>query len=119
MKVIVCGSRKNNEIERVVAELNDIDQREGITHVIHGAAQGVDTIAAVWAVCCHKEVTAFPADWDEHGRKAGYIRNLKMAKQNPDKVIAFKGHPGHNAWTRGTKMMVDIATDMGIEVIKV
>jgi hypothetical protein len=81
--------------------------------IISGAARGADSAAADWSVlnlCPGKE---YPADWDTHGRAAGYIRNKQMLKEGkPDLVVAFPGG-------KGTANMVKLARDAGVEVIEV
>ncbi len=55
----------------------------------------------------------YEADWHEHGRAAGPIRNARMiAEGRPDLVIAFPGG-------RGTADMVSRARKAGIEVREV
>ena len=50
----------------------------------------------------------FPADWDKHGKSAGYKRNLEMA-ENADALIAF-----WDGESRGTKHMIDIAKEKNL-----
>lgn len=52
---------------------------------------------------------AFPAHWDIYGRSAGYKRNIHMANQKPDLVIALPGG-------KGTYMIKQIAWARGIRV---
>ncbi len=50
-----------------------------------------------------------PADWDTYGKRAGYIRNQQMAELGADILLAFiNGH------SRGSEMMLDICTKVGI-----
>lgn len=48
--------------------------------VVSGTASGVDTAGETWATERHLPVAQFPADWDQHGRAAGPIRNKAMAR---------------------------------------
>ena len=52
-----------------------------IDRVIHGAARGIDTMAAQWATKRGKIVDAFPAEWERLGRSAGYQRNHTIVKE--------------------------------------
>lgn len=108
MRVLVCGSRdwddgRSNERALSTLDADDV--------VIHGAARGADSIAASCASDRGLEVVAFPADWDRHGRGAGFIRNRKMLEEGkPDVVWAFKSR----AVSVGTDSMLRIARAAGV-----
>lgn len=55
-------------------------------------------------------VRRFPADWDLHGRSAGYIRNEQMAEY-ADGLIAF-----WDGSSRGTRHMINTAKKAGLHV---
>jgi len=79
--------------------------------IISGGATGVDSAAADFAAVNFCKLEVFPADWKQHGRSAGYIRNKQMLFEGkPDLVVAFPGG-------KGTAMMVDLANRAGIKVI--
>ncbi len=68
-------------------------------------------MAAGWARSRGIEkVTAVKADWDTHGKQAGYLRNIAMADMDPEMIIAFPGG-------KGTMMMKGIGLKRGIEVL--
>ncbi len=74
--------------------------RDGLHVIVHGAASGVDTIAAQvgddWEDC---EARAFPADWDQYGKSAGPIRNQQMLDENDvDLVLAFPIKTSRGTW---------------------
>lgn len=84
------------------------------TLVIEGEARGADTMAAHWARTLGIEVAAFPANWDDHGRAAGPIRNKQMLDEGrPDAVIAFSTDLANS---RGTANMVRQARAAGVPV---
>ena len=56
------------------------------------------------------ELQSHPADWDKYGKSAGYRRNKEMAEV-ADACICF-----WDGQSKGTKHMIDIATDMGLKV---
>jgi hypothetical protein len=59
----------------------------------------------------------FPADWDKLGRKAGYVRNEKMAlyaKEDNGVLIAF-----WDKSSKGTKHMIDLTNKHGLRVFVV
>lgn len=95
------------------------------TVIIHGAARGLDTIAAQCALelglqidlppTPENEIGGYPADWTKYRRGAGPIRNSQMLKQGmPDEVWAWHD----NLWleSKGTKNMVDQALLAGLPV---
>ncbi len=108
MKVLVCGSRTWNRPALIAARISELPSD---THVIHGAARGADELAGRYAHALAMSVSAFPANWDEYGKRAGIIRNLDMLDQHPDLVIAF-----WDGKSRGTKHAIDEAEERGIRV---
>ena len=111
MKVLCCGSRGWGRSDLVMDTLqNDLNPFE--RHVIlHGAASGADLDAGEAAHELGYEVRAFPADWKQHGRSAGPIRNRMMLDQDPDLVFAF-----WDGKSRGTLDTITEATRRGIRV---
>lgn len=78
--------------------------------VISGMAKGADTVAIEWAVVNWCQWLEFPANWKEHGKRAGIIRNQQMLDEGkPDLVIAFPGG-------RGTRCMIRLAKEAGVPV---
>jgi len=97
MRVLVCGGRDYKDWWAIEHVLSIFDPRE--TTLIHGACiSGADRIADSVAHGLNwKKIEAYPADWAEHGRAAGPIRNkLMLTKGKPDVVIVFPGGAGTN-----------------------
>lgn len=46
--------------------------------IISGAATGPDDLASIWSRINKFNYLEMPADWDRHGKSAGYIRNAAM-----------------------------------------
>jgi len=69
--------------------------------IISGRAKGADRLGERFAQEHNIPTQLFPADWNTHGRKAGFIRNLKMAKA-ADILIAF-----WDGQSRGTQHMIE------------
>ena len=111
-KVLVCGGRDFTDTEFIYAALDHIDKKYMIETVIEGDARGVDRIAGYWARKNKKDNLKFPADWDTHGKAAGFIRNRQMLDLKPDIVIVFPGGKG-TAHTR------NLAYDRGLKVIEI
>ena len=99
MKVIIAGSRDCNDYDLLcsVIEKSGIE----ITEVVSGGARGVDTMGEKWAEENNIPVIRFPAEWDKHGKSAGFIRNSEMAKF-ADALIAIQINN-----SRGTAHMVE------------
>lgn len=88
---IVTGDRyaQRGQWRHVIATaLADLD----VDAVIHGAARGIDSIAAEVARDAELVVTSFPADWNRHGKGAGPIRNTQMLDYLRDKMMLGEGH---------------------------
>lgn len=80
MKVIIAGSRKFDDnahhLVRYAVKMSGFD----ITEVVSGGAVGIDEYGELWAETNHVPVQQFIPDWKTHGKKAGIIRNSKMAE---------------------------------------
>lgn len=74
-----------------------------ITKVISGTAQGVDTLGEYWAIENSIPLWRFPADWNQYGKRAGYLRNQQMADVADALIAIWDGE------SKGTKHMIDIA----------
>lgn len=127
-------SRRAIVVAALDAHLRDVQSRWPGRPVVlvHGAATGLDTIAAVWAARTPGVTPEpHPADWARCGddcpaephrktNKAGYRycpgagprRNRLMASLGADWLIAF---PGPRAGRSGTRDMVKAAREAGIQ----
>ena len=111
MRVLVCGGRDFADGEMA---FDALDKLAGdATEVIHGGARGADRLAHDWAAMRSKTYRAFPANWAEHGKAAGPIRNQQMLDDGKtDLVIAFPGG-------KGTADMVRRARHAGVRVVEI
>jgi hypothetical protein len=91
-RLLVTGSRTWHDVQTVEQALAVILDRhpEGVL-LVHGACpRGADAIAAAYAARTPGYRTeAHPADWDRHGRAAGYRRNAEMIALGADGCAAF------------------------------
>ena len=112
MRILVCGGREWTDggwILRVLA------QHDKNTVVIEGDARGADRLAGLAADQLGFAKEVYPANWAEHGKRAGYLRNTQMLVEGkPDLVYAFHSNI---ATSKGTAMMVRIAAEAGVKVI--
>jgi hypothetical protein len=92
LKVIIAGGRDYQVTLEDWQKLNEIP----ITEVVSGGASGADKGGEQYAEDKQIPVRKFPADWKEHGRAAGPIRNREMA-QYADAVVLFRGGIGTNS----------------------
>lgn len=108
MLILVCGSRDWTDIHAIRMRLVRLPP---VSSIIHGAAPGADSIAAMLAEDFGFTVQAFPADRRQHGKRAGILRNLAMLDERPDLVIAFQRNG-----SRGTAHTISEARRRGIPV---
>lgn len=110
-RVVVTGGRDHPDRTYVWAALTAAHAAHPIVLVITGGATGVDDFAGQWARVNKIELVVHPADWKQHGRRAGPLRNqLILDTHHPDVVLAFHGG-------RGTTDMVRRAKRAGIPVV--
>ena len=114
MKILICGDRHWTDRKIIFDTLRPYAQ-DDLT-IIHGGANGADTIGGKAARAYGAKVIQHLAKWNEHGRKAGPIRNKKMLDEHPDLVIAFHDDIDRS---KGTKNMVSIARAAGVKAIVV
>lgn len=129
LRIIIAGGRDfdNYKILRSksLAAITDINKqvnqtdkikREFVT-IISGAARGADSLGEQFAKEFELTLKQMPAQWEEHGRKAGYLRNAQMAdfacedKDSQGVLIAF-----WDGKSRGTRHMIDIAIKHGMTI---
>jgi hypothetical protein len=115
MKVLICGSRGWHDplpIDALIAGYDLLaDGANEELEIIHGDARsGADAMADKIGRRWGAKITRCPADWDTHGKSAGFIRNSEMLKLQPDVVWAFRAEGKSN----GTDDMVWKARDAGI-----
>lgn len=106
-KVLVCGSRKYEDRDRVYEVLDTYLTKIGPKlMLIIGGAAGADTFARDWAASRKVDHLTLYAKWDLYGRSAGPIRNRRMAKKKPKLVLAFAEDVDS---TKGTRDMIAVA----------
>jgi len=111
MRVLVCGGRDFLQRALLYRYMDALHAHFGFTALIHGAAEGADTLAGEWAKKRAVQVCVFPAQWSRDGKIAGPLRNARMLKEGkPDLVVSF---PGGN----GTTDMVRMAGLAGVFVV--
>jgi YspA, cpYpsA-related SLOG family len=115
MRVIVTGSRGWTDRGRITDRLALLNP-EGCVIVVgydpeRDRPRGVDRIAYQEAQKLGLLVEPHPANWDLHGKAAGFIRNEDMAALGADLCIAF-----WDGRSTGTYDMMTRAKSRGITV---
>ncbi|MFE1515806.1 SLOG family protein [[Kitasatospora] papulosa] len=100
VRVLITGSRTWDQVETIddalVDTWHDTTEAHGFNAhlvVVHGACpRGADAHAAYWAARQdpkHVTAEAHPADWEAHGRGAGFRRNADMVRLGAAVCLAF------------------------------
>lgn len=108
-KVAIVGGRDFTDYKRVVDDMDTLRTEmdfPGIV-IICGEARGADLLGRRYAEELGFKVESFPAKWGEHGKSAGYRRNIDMAVR-ADCVLAY-----WDGVSKGTKHMIDITKKKG------
>jgi len=84
-KVAIVGSRKWTDHEMVRGYVYSLDDDDT---VVSGGAKGVDSWAELYARERGLDVIIFKPDWNQHGRRAGMLRNHDIV-ENCDRMVAF------------------------------
>lgn len=107
MKLVVAGTRPKfvglhePEYRSFVRKvLTDIHNSTPITTILSGCATGPDTYGEEWANDNDIHVEYYPANWEEFGKKAGFIRNADMALACDEGVLFW------NKDSKGTSNML-------------
>lgn len=110
-RIIIAGGRDFNDYNLLKEKVDNLISEKRKTHqiyIVSGKARGADSLGEKYANENGLNIVEFPADWDKHGKSAGYKRNLEMA-ENADALIAF-----WDGDSRGTKHMIDIAKEKNL-----
>ena len=109
-KVIIAGSRDFDNYNLLVEVSNQLLKEESDIEIVSGTARGADSLGERYALENNYKLTKFPADWSLYGKSAGYRRNVDMGNY-ADALIAFC-----DGISKGTKHMIDIATNKGLRI---
>lgn len=108
-RVIIAGGRDLPicvyAIERVKKLLNKLEKDS--TELVTGTAKGADQL--VYEFKDQYPIKEFPADWDEHGKKAGPVRNRQMAEYATHLILFWDGK------SKGSANMLKEAKKYGLK----
>lgn len=111
VRILITGSRIWEDEKTIRQALRHIWKLYAADDpiLVHGGANGADTIAGkVWKTFGGK-VEVHKANWDTLGRRAGYVRNAEMVAAGATLCIAFIA-----SGSRGATMCADLAEAAGI-----
>lgn len=110
MRVLICGGRDYAGRSKLSEVLDRLHRERPFTCLIQGGARGADDLARLWAKRVGVAGLQFDADWQTHGKAAGFRRNGEMLTEGrPDLVVAFPGG-------RGTADMIRQSRAAGVAV---
>lgn len=109
MKVIIAGSRGVSLLDFSKA-MESCPWTGYISLVVSGTAKGPDLYGEEWARDRALDIERHPAKWDIHGKRAGPIRNVEMARVAHGLIAVWDGH------SRGTSHMIKTARAHGLRV---
>jgi hypothetical protein len=113
MRVLITGSRRWDDQAFIDIILNDMVQLRALTPVtlVSGACPtGADAICEMLAARKRWTIERHPADWDNLGKRAGFVRNAEMVKLGADLCLAFILNQSN-----GAMHTADLAVNAGIE----
>lgn len=120
LRIIIAGSRGFEDYELLRKEtlgvLKSDNRPKEFVKVLSGCARGADSLGEQFAAEFGLEVVRFPADWENLGKSAGFIRNVEMSKfavedGSDGMMIAF-----WDGRSKGTEHMIDTAGKYGLRV---
>lgn len=109
------GGGDFNDYERLKKVMDNCPHE--ITEVVCGKARGADSLGEKWALERGVHVEYFIPDWESLGKRAGFVRNNNMPEyachsgEAEGLLVAFWDES-----SKGTKHMIDIATNYGMIV---
>lgn len=108
MKVIVAGSRSIEDYNIVMDAI--AESSFPLTEIVSGHAKGVDALGEKYAKENRIPLKIFEAKWRMLGKRAGYQRNIDMARYADALVAIWDGK------SAGTKNMINIAKGYGLKI---
>lgn len=111
-RVLITGSRTWTDWHTIEVAIREEALKElSDTVVVHGAADGADSLAGYLAQRMGLVVEVHPAEWKVYGRSAGFVRNRHMVGLGADVCLAFIKDR-----SRGATMCARLAREAGIPV---
>lgn len=122
IRIIIAGSRTFNNYNYMKRKLSSYigllmkTYQNAEFEIISGGAKGADNLGEKYAEENKIKLTIMPADWEQYGKSAGFIRNKAMAeyavKADKAYLIAF-----WNGSSKGTANMINEAHRLNIATL--
>jgi len=117
LTILVTGSRDWTDRDRLNQAFLDqwLNHDRPNLHLLSGACPtGADRMAEeiIAKQGNGHVISTFEADWDKHGKRAGYVRNAEMVALKPDLCLAFI-----KSNSKGASMTAQLAESAGIPTI--
>ena len=113
-RLIVAGSRNVRDPATTYDAIEELLEQKGIKKkrlvIVSGGAAGPDSHAVKWAKAKGVRFRLVLASWDLHGKSAGIIRNVEMAKMSDGLLALWDGE------SRGTAHMIVTAKNRKLKV---
>ena len=114
-RIIITGSRKYEWKHRVLAYLDSMLAYHPDLMVVTGDCEtGADNHAFEWCHAHEVVIEMHPADWEQHGKPAGPIRNSYMVSLGAEQCVGFHYVPNMQTENRGTRDCMVKADKAGI-----
>jgi hypothetical protein len=110
MRLIIAGSRNATYRAVFMAFSAWVETHGAPSAVLCGGARGADRYGQMLAGNYGYPIEMFLPDWDNYGKRAGFLRNQQMAKYADALLAIWDGE------SKGTRHMIDIAKKQGLEV---
>lgn len=107
-KVIIAGGRDYNNYPRMAAKMDKLlEEQHPCVTIISGGAKGADALGERYATQRGYPLITMVANWEKHGKRAGYLRNQDMLAITTATVCFWDGS------SKGTTHMIDITRASG------
>lgn len=110
-RLLITGSRDWVDEIVLMQAISDVAIPPSDWTLVSGACPtGADWMAESFADGLGMAVERHPANWDRHGKRAGFLRNAEMVELGADTCLAFiRGE------SKGASMTASLAEKSGIE----
>lgn len=102
-KVVIAGGRDFTNVDLLELTLikyaDDLGSDLGMS-IVSGMARGADILAYQYAERNGYQRYSYPPDWDQYGKRAGFLRNEQMGKDAMALIAFWDGQ------SKGTQHMI-------------